>query len=217
MQAAIKLICIVLLACAAGCNKKEEQDPDPTPVLKADYLKLKPGNYWIYNEYRVNDTSEIDQHIADSVYVEKDTLINGLVFYKLVKPSHWLEPFEWVNYLRDSAGYTVGHTGKIWFSSTDFTTIFHLSHVMAGVDTVARVTTKMSDKDFAVSTPAGIFITTSLTRSYAMFPKFHPDEPVINYNTRYAKDVGMVTETLAIYSINPFERWERRLVRWHVQ
>lgn len=215
MKTTTALIILSVLITLAACDKNKNDSS--APEQSADYLKLKPGNYWIYNEFMLTDRSETDEHVIDSVYVEKDTMINGLTYSKLVKPNHWLQPGEFVNYLRDSSGYIVNHYGTIWFSATDYANIFNTSYQRLGADTVARVLTRMTDKDFAVSTPAGVFLTSSLTRSHHMFPKFDSLQQTITYHTRYAKDVGMVTETLAIFSASPNVRWERRLARWHVR
>jgi len=215
MKTKTSLAILSILITISACDKKNNDSLGPEQ--SADYLKLKPGNYWIYNEFMLTDTSENDEHITDSVYVEKDTMINGLTYSKLVKPNHWVQPGEFINYLRDSYGYIVNHHGAILFSATDFSNIFNTAYQRLGADTVARVISRMTDKDFAVSTPAGVFLTSSFTRSFTMFPKFDSLQQTITYHTRFAKDVGMVTETLAIFSAAPNVRWERRLVRWHIQ
>ncbi len=216
MQIVPKLFFLSLLIAMSACSKEEDQPVAPKPEPKADYMKLKPGNYWIYNEYKVNPAGETDEHVQDSVYVEKDTMINGMVYHKLVKPNHW-ETAVTSHYLRDSLDYIVDRHGSIRFSESDFTSIFRTSYMIHNQDTIAKVTTQMTDKNKEVNTPAGTFLTSAYLRSYAMTPFADPMQRVVRYHTRYAKDVGMVTEVLAIYSHNPDERWERRLVRWHVE
>jgi hypothetical protein len=216
MQTVAKLFILFTLVGAISCKKEEAQAPGPVTPAATDYMKLKPGNYWIYKEYRVTDTSEHDEKVTDSVYVEKDTIISNNLFHKLVRPSHWSHTPQ-LMFLRDSLGYTVDHLGKVHFAKHDFTTIFAQGFQTTSTDTIAKFTTKMTDMDFAVSTPAGVFVTSAFTTQYDIFPKYQvAGNEVIHYRTRYANGVGMVTEVLAVYVASP-EVWERRLVRWHVQ
>jgi hypothetical protein len=216
MESIAKLFILSALLGIVSCKKKETQNASPVKPSPTDYVKLKPGNYWIYREYMVTDTSETDQMITDSLYVEKDTLIAGKTYHKLVRPSHW-DNTPQVSYLTDSLDYIIDYTGRIHFSANDFTTIFYSGWIMATADTVAKVTKKMTDKDVAVATPAGVFITSSFTTSYAIYKEFNPNEAVEHWRTRYARGIGMVTEVLAMYAFDENTAWERRLVRWHVQ
>ncbi len=74
-------------------------------------------------------------------------------------------------------------------------------------------------KDMNVSTvvPAGTFITCNARTDYFMYPKYSsPDiKNPRKMHKKYAKNVGLVHETLAIYAYSS-ATVERQLIRYHV-
>jgi hypothetical protein len=121
-----------------------------------------------------------------------------------------------ITYLRDSAGYLIDEQQNIYFSATDFTTVFSDEYIFAGVDTVARVTTQMADKDLQISVPAGSFGTHNFRKRYEMFPLYTTGGTIRDQNVRYGGGVGKVEERLPFFANNP-DYVDRRLVRYHVQ
>ena len=66
-----------------ACKKKDIKPTPKDPVeLASDYLPLKVGNYWIYEQFET-DTNHVTKslHIFDSVYAKGETIINGKTYW----------------------------------------------------------------------------------------------------------------------------------------
>jgi hypothetical protein len=198
----------------SSCKDKKQPEPDP-PIHYDDYAKLKTGNYWIYQLFDVDSLGEGPAlNEFDSVYVSKDTQMNGNTYYFLAS-TNLMSNNLW---LRDSLHYIVNEYGMIMFSSEDFTTAFVSGPYFFGQDppdTTAWFTRKMADKDLAYTTPAGVFITSDFQTIYDMYPSHNHAGTHRVIHKRYSKNVGIVSETLPFYIENMRYR-EKRLIRFHV-
>ncbi len=196
---------------------KDDDDKTPTPVVYDNYTQLKVGNYWIYQRFDIDSSGTATPTAEyDSCYIEKDTLIAGFTYYKMVRPSPFFST-QSVYYLKDSLHYLVEAGGNILFSSIDFTTVFDVSYIMASApnDTVCRIERKMTEQNLFASTPNGTFQTSNYQSKYFMYPNWTSAGAQRYMNTRYAKDVGIVIETLPFFASTP-NSVERRLVSYHL-
>lgn len=78
---------LLLMTCVfAACKKDKPIEPIPTPpVTYPDYSQLKIGNYWVYQHFNIDTNGNaFPLNTFDTCYVEKDTMINGLIYYKNV-------------------------------------------------------------------------------------------------------------------------------------
>lgn len=218
------LLCSVLvitITATQSCKKKKVQEPEQiettatpvTPATYPNYTQLKIGNYWIYERFNVDQQGNAtSQNVFDSCYVSKDTLIRGQKYFKYNNLS-LLSSFK---YVRDSLHYTINSNGEILFSSEDFTTNFHDSYSTANPgDTIYHAIYKMTDKDATTTTAAGNFTTSSFQKKYIIYPNYNQGLPVRYMNTRYCKNIGMITETQPIF-LSVLSTVERRLVRYHL-
>ena len=148
--------------------------------------------------------------IYDSCYIEKDTLINNNTYYKYVYNGNG---FQNVEYLRDSLSYTVSSHGDIVFSSEDFGEVFS-SYVygpnLATPDTL-YVTEKMDYKNETTIVEAGTFVTSTFRIVFRF-----PSGQYKRCDTRYAKNVGIVSRCVGIYYFAPLSV-EQRLLRYHLE
>lgn len=210
-QITLFLTAIIILATIGSCKKNKIITPT---VTYPNYSGLKVGNYWIYQQFDVDENGIAkSKNIFDSCYVEKDTVIRGKTYYKLVKSGGFYE----ISFQRDSLHYLVNSDGQILFSSEDFTSIFETSYQTAGSnDTIAKYTRQMSDKNQIITTAAGTFTTSNVNEKFSMYPKWSSAGSIRNKNTRYSEKVGIVTETLPIIISNPTYT-ERRLLRYSVK
>jgi hypothetical protein len=120
------------------------------------------------------------------------------------------------SYQRDSSTYIVNQYGKILFSSSDFSAIFHTGYDTANpTDTIDRAVFKMNNKDSLVITPAGNFVTSNAQVSYYMYPLWTHYYTIRYTNKCYSENVGIVVETLLPLLDKGFSE-ERRLIRYHV-
>ena len=207
--------CAVLLICSCEKDDQDDNQVTPPPIVYDNYSQLRVGNYWIYQRFEVDSLGNgTPTSVYDSCYVEKDTLINNQVYFKVYRPQP-ASPNQSYSYLRDSLHYTVNPLGEIVFSSLDFTTIFQDQYFINGIDTMHRYTTRMADQNLLVSTPAGNLVTSNFKKNYEMFGGMAVNGLNRPINTRYTKDVGMVTETLIFFSAQT-TYFERRLVSYHL-
>lgn len=208
-----------------ACKKQKNNEPENcentnTPAntfTYANYAQLKTGNYWVYQQFEVDTTgASTALNVYDSCYVQKDTLINNKTYMKLMKPKVYNKNVYEALFLRDSLHYLVSSLGKIVFSSEDFSTLFSSEYfVVEPSDTICYITTQMADKNKVVSCPAGTYTTMEVREKYAMYPNWSSaGNPRYKY-ARYAKDVGIIIETLPFFASIP-KYTERRLVRYHL-
>lgn len=203
---------LLLIACAAVLLISCKKDEGEKTTIYPDYANLKVGNYWIYQRFKIDTTgaeTALDKY--DSCYIEKDTVINGTTYCKMTRPrlpNHSVYNYYW----RDSLGYVVDTAGIICFSAEDFTTVFDTTYHIETWDTVFVSTSRMVDKDRLITTPAGDFVTRTFQVRYDLEEWLTPYSPRY-INKRYSKDIGIICETLDIYSSDPAFT-ERRLVRY---
>lgn len=215
----VMLMAIVALALFSACEK-DEQNVEPETVYP-DYACLKVGNYWIYEHFTVDTLGEATPlNKFDSCYVVKDTVINGETYAKMFRPYPYQMapdiPNQSLFYLRDSLHYIVDHKGIIKFSSEDFLTVFqtHYNLLNSG-DTLYTAAAKMDDINQRTIVPAGEYSTMNYKTIYKLKPGFTQFTEKVS-NMKYAKDVGVVVETLPMFASVPTKN-ERWLVRYHVK
>jgi hypothetical protein len=205
---------LLISSCIISC-KKDDDDNGTTPV--ADYTPMAVGDYWIYEHYRVDSLGNATPlGTTDSTYIEKDTVINSSVYYKMISPG--LPGENRVYLLRDSSHYLVSHTGEILFSSQNFTDTLNEYYIVLQVtapDTVARVIKKMADRNVDVTTPAGTFTTSNYQAKFLMYPNWSVMGNTRYVNARYAPGVGLVKESLSFFVSSPYTE-EKRLLRYHL-
>lgn len=227
MRPTIVLLVILSVLIATSCKKRKEQSvelPQPIdsvllpPWESLEYIKAKPGNYWVYRTYKINDNgSEEALNIYDTARVEKDTFINKRKYHKMLWPE--FGGGMRAEYITDSADYVVTNTGKIIFSASDFGKAFNqqlfISPQLAPppYDTIARVTHLMGDRDLTINVPVGTFITSSYIERYDFRPPHDNPVKTRSYYYRYAKGIGLVSYTRAFY-LNTDHVYEARLVQY---
>ncbi len=180
------LTAILLISC-----KKEQTDPVPD-VSYASAIQLKVGNYWIYeNKILQISSNSITYDTDDSVFISKDTIVNGKLYYKLGNIYGW-------KLVRDSSGYIVDHEGYVFFSAINFKdTIYrHIGEQSRGF---------MTEKNKETVVPAGVYKTASfllITDAQHHHHHIDNDPSMLGYNHRiltrkcYARGVGMVKQEL---------------------
>lgn len=181
---------------------------------KGDFLKLKAGNYWVYERYQVvNDTDKTLEGL-DSIYVEKDTTIDGFLYIKLSMSQNGAAP-EVFRFLRDSATYTLDHNHNIVFSPTDINNVFDVKYIISGGDSIATITTSMADTGFVSSYSVGIFSTYTFRETYYMHPPYNGLGTLRYKDVRYARNIGMVYQVIDFYATVKLYYY-RTLLRYYV-
>ena len=217
------LIYLYLFSIILLINSCKDDDSSPNPSNTANYSQLAVGNYWIYEQYILDSASApgVANSIIDSVYVEKDTVINGITFYKTFRDEIY-NLFPDARYLRDSLHYLVDHEGRVLFSSQDFTNVFEPFYNVVNIpqnpnDTVAFTYYRMTDINKFIAVPSGTYPTLSFSKQFHMWPNYTVNGLTRRaMHNRYAANIGMVLETFHITTFST-KQIERRLIRYHVQ
>ena len=200
----------MLMFCLFACKKN---NPAPAnPVTYPNFSTLKVGNYWVYQEYSLDnlgDTTALG--IYDSCYISKDTIINSQRYFILTGPTPIPRSAETGSqYLRDSLDYTIDNMGNIVCASRHFGTV--LSTIILYADTIVA---QMSDSGINITVAAGTYSTIDFQQTYEMTPQYAQNGSHRYRNTRYSQNIGIISETLEFYYGYP-GMWERRLVRYHL-
>jgi hypothetical protein len=84
----VMLIAAISTATILGCSKEEIIEleeitvPQNSTAIIIDHIPLALGNYWVYDLYQTDTLGNVTRTpSADSAYVDRDTTINGQLFY----------------------------------------------------------------------------------------------------------------------------------------
>lgn len=205
-----------MLALFTACHKDHDNCPqNPNTPVYENYLPLKVGNYWVYQQFRVDsDGTENATNIIDSCYIEKDTAINGMMYYKYVRPNYL--PDYSITFIHDSLHYIVNSAGVIQFSSMDFTTVFDTRYVYAAPgDTACQLIHQMYDQPVQVITPLANYTTLDSRITLNFYNHWAQHGTPRYQNTNFAKDLGIVSEVLPLFASDPGHT-VRKLIRFHL-
>jgi hypothetical protein len=208
----MKKLCLLLFATlavvAVSCKKETEE---PAPVAKADYYQLKVGNYWIYQDFRIDSNGvETIRPDLDSAYIEKDTLIRGFTYFKLHEKMSGIA--QMTLYLRDSSGYLVDNNGLILASDNNFADTLRINNTTPSLCTGYFT---MIGKDSLVTIPAGTFQSITASQEVVPTPPNSGNFPVRYSYDCYGKGVGKIKSHVFLYS--GIMSFEARLLRYMVQ
>lgn len=216
-------ILLAIAGLAFICSCKKDNAPEPQqPVVPgdstaktSDFMHLKPGNYWIYEQYEIDAAGVATTlGIIDSIYAGEETVIEGKTYKVRMDPfSGTYAP----SFFRDSGHYLVTPNGSIYASFKDFASTLSTRYLLnAPEDTMAKATTYMSGRDEQTIVPAGAFTTRTRNMTWDIYPAHVQAWISKTQYTRISRQAGIVTETLPFYLSTNSNR-ERRLIRYHVQ
>lgn len=200
----------------SSCTRDDAPTKKPKkPVASVfDYYPMKPGNYWVYQEYIIDTTGKEEKgQRRDSLYVVGDSVIGSDTFSHLSGTDviHGKDLL-----LRDSAGLLINHKGEVFLSATNFKDTLDVMFYKHDGRKLMRRAGKMTNPSQKIKTPAGSFDVIDFEISFQYLEtkvsngKWYP-RIMHNY---YTKNVGPVVKSF-FYAVNP-KRSEMRLVKYHV-
>jgi hypothetical protein len=214
------ILMIGIFMCLCSCKK--DDDKKKSEITNSDYLPMKVGNYWVYQEYEIDTIgNERQTSIFDSAVITKDTLINSKIYYRLDNFVYYsISDVIKVDllgtvYYRDSSKNLISSKGQIVFSEDNFSdTLFKKAELLQG-DTIYWITFKMERPLGNVNTPAGIFNNLlNFKGTVICNPKYTSIKNPRYVNIFYAKEVGEILQS-NIYVLGGGSV-EKRLVRYQV-
>ncbi len=195
-------------------NSSCRNDDDVMSVLPQDpevnttklYTLLTPGNYWVYQGYEDNSDGLFVPTNIDSSYVEKDTLINGKNYSKIVETEFNKEN---VYFYRDSASYMVDEMGEKVFSNENFGELLYSKDLNFLKMNFYMVGEQISD--FEIGENA------SLVREAVLDFEDPSNWPACGLRPSkwFVKNIGMVRSE--IHYVGSCKRVRRELIRYSVQ
>ena len=208
----VVLVFFLILLVTFSCKKEQPPVPEPSPITYPNYSQLKIGNYWVYERIEIDTNgNETSLGVIDTCYIEKDTLIDNVKYFKYVRPPYL--NMETTTFIRDSLHYLVTSKGRIIFSSLIFGEVFREFEHPQGYYELHEW---MTDKDSTINVPYGSFNTINFQQIFYMNEPFQDQGNPRYLNYRYSKDIGIISETLPWLFSNP-NYIERRLVDYHLE
>lgn len=201
---------LVLALIAFSACKKEKTTMLSTTSTK-DYYPMSVGSYWIYERTQI-DTNGVETPTLqpnDSVYVSRDTVINGET-YAVFVGAMWWSPMQ-ESYMRDSAGYILSSSGSV----LDLTNLYGILDFQHDSAHMWNVTTYVEHPSDPITVPAGTFsVLDRVRRVDFLDPNYYWDSSRYMHDY-YAKGVGLVREIAFYYLASWCE--SRRLLRYHIE
>lgn len=206
-----QLIFATIIIFIVSCEKQETINingigqPSDTKL----YFPLTIGSYWVYQTFIQNDSGFTSNGNLDSMFIEKDTVINSKLYVKFNRiPPQFIPAFR-----RDSLGYIVDEIGRIYFSINNFSDTLYSSF-----DTTSNtplVSYKMESKNTLINVPAGSFNCYDYTGFYYSNPPYSDlfGSPRLTHDF-YAPSIGLL-EKVFFFSASPYVT-EKRLIRFHI-
>lgn len=200
---------IVLSSC-----KKDKNDPVPQPNPVPDYAVLKVGSYWVYDTY-YSDSNGVETLTSqrDSMFVEKDTVINGKTYYKKVVVS-MVNPS--ISYWRVEGGKLVNHLGNFL---PDKEGVLGSRTELMNNDTLFTATSTLLANETPVTTAAGTFTVKTIEHAYKIYDKQQAGYSYRYKNTysKYHPTLGDIERTYFYMSPTSFQyNYIVRLTKYHI-
>lgn len=216
MKTQLFLFAFSFFLLASSCKKDpvEPVSPPASATEYPDYSSLAAGNYWVYQRYTLDTSGTYTPTVVDSCYISGDTVINGNTYFVYHEP--YVGGGMMTHFFRDSLQYILD-LHRIIFSSSDFNHIIKSGYQIQSPnnDTVSRYESKMIDVGMVVNEAAGTFTTLTFITNFYMYPAYSGGGDIRYIYSRYAKNVGIVQESLPTFVNNP--NYEiRHLLRYHV-
>lgn len=215
----IKLLLGLFLMVGMLSCEKSEKEPDTPEAKKADYFPLSTDSYWVYNTYKI-DSLDNETLISenDTLTIIGDTTINGDLFSVFFGKRFGMSNNKYNYYYRDSSGYIVTPSGKIIFSSNNFTDTLHSTYTPNADDPMLYWFIMMEEFDEEVTLPAGAFDSV-LNMNQKIF-YYNPSKEFLKNNKHlYAPNVGKILQQYFYVGgyINKKSYYEDRLIGYKIE
>jgi hypothetical protein len=212
----IILFCVVLIS---SC-KKDNDNPTPEPTIPAlESPLLVVGNYWVYETIEIDFQGNVSStSLTDSVFIEKDTLINGVKWFKQVSTGFSFNGDYTDSYFqRDSAGILVNNFGDKPLEKYKTPGVIGSSIYFYGADTMYTTVSTLKPQDTTVVLPSGTFTVKNIKELYDF--RSNPPENRFKESTQlFYEKWGLILFSTTFYARSPANaHFEKRLVRYHVK
>lgn len=203
-----KLLVIGFIIGLTACKKDIEKTFTPSTAPSTTYSPMTTGSYWVYDWYVIDSAGIATPYPAtDSIYIVGDTIIGGNTFS--IQAGTWYGISQSPKYFRDSIGYLINETGRIFFSANNYTDTLYTWN--SGDGTVTGYL-KMNNIGAIVTVPAGTFPTLNAEYTIVNNIGTWPCLGTLDvHNNRHAINIGEVNSSFQFTGDATCKVYERRL------
>jgi hypothetical protein len=208
----LTLLCAMALMSFMACQK-ENASTSTITINTENYFPMKVGNYWIYVNSEVSSTGvETVNEGLDSVFIEKDTIVNSKLFYKFVTYNTKYKTYSKGRLLRDSLQNIFTEKDKIIFSAKNFKDTFEFDY--NNIELFKTKYYKMEKENNIVSSTGTYncldYRLTAILKQPAL------DGDTVRYcHTYYSNNIGLLQKKAGFISSRAFLKED--LIRYKVQ
>ena len=206
----LSFLCLLLSSCKKD-DKETIVEIEPTIELAEDYTQLAIGNYWVYDRYSINISTgeETDLNQLDSIFISKDTLINGLT-YLVLEGTKFGNKFQ--NILRNKEAKLVFPDESIQLSTMNLPDTINVEYdLWNGI--VDSMYTVLNNQEVGIDLPSGIV--TSKLQYEKIFYISSSLNPIRYQRNYYVINIGVAKYT-SFFATGP-SNLEMRLIRYSVK
>ncbi len=218
----IIILSFALFFSLMSCQKEKDTTivEEPKPIEKPNYFPLEAGSYWVYENYKIIDSSGAETLLPeiDSFAIIGDTLINSHQYSILMGSTHPFNNWELQAILRDSSGYIVNLLGEKVFSDEHLGDTLNINiDFNFNNDTISAVYLLMMQETYEKEVAAGIFYDVLKTKLNHYLYSNNPNIDTIrmrSINQFYSPGIGKIAFSWAFFSA-PWTG-EKRLLRYYI-
>lgn len=216
---------ILIVSILTSCRKVE--DPDDLALIEhietveqneyttTTYTQIEVGNYWIYQGYYVdtdNNTESIVEYLVDSLYIEKDTVINNETYY--IQKGELFGAGEFKRIMRVDNNKLVSPEGEVFFKLIEGIQVKDTLEINTNVsgNQIDSIYNVMENNENLVLTPSSIY--TVFYHRHKLFHLNNGYKPLRYKSDYYVGNIGVVQYTSYIEN-GPIDI-HMRLLRYHV-
>lgn len=222
------IVTLCLIFVFLSC-KKDTEISLPTPNLSSlnannsldTMLPLAVGNYWIYQMSKDDSSGTYTLlNNTDSLYIEKDSIINGELYYKFKHSDthgfmNYFLPsasFEQI-WMKDSLGYLITYPRAMALDPVHFRdTVFRF------IDTISNapgyfclVPDTFSNRNFVLGQYSGLWL-----KGYSFIESPFEFRSGQHYFFAYSKNIGLMRMRYTFSSCPYLCRFSQHLIRYHI-
>ncbi len=202
----------------AGCKKDGEIEAPHGTVNLYNYFPLSIGNYWVYQNYNIDSLgNETLTDRIDSMYINRDTIVNGYQYYVLEGTNFTMGGYApgIIRLLRDSSGYIVDEGGRRRIAQNNYTdTLYNESRPING-NHYYDISSIMKTVDNDISVAAGLFDVIECEIMITIVTPIPTQGETRYHHNYYADNIGEVVGAGSWYSSKG--HFETRLLRYNIE
>jgi hypothetical protein len=191
-----------------------------TATSQDTMLPLAVGNYWIYQKSQDDSSGTYTmQNQFDSLYIEKDSVIFGNLYYKFKHANNYFldyfslgASFSYI-WIRDSSNFLITYPRTIALDPINLTdTVLRFSDTTSGfISHFSLVPDTFSNRHFIIGQFSGLWM-----KGYSFIQPPFAFRNGQHYFNAYVKNIGLVRTRRTFSGCAYHCRFSQHLIRYHL-